>query len=89
MKIGWALDMIGWAFAQPFPTFATPLDLVQSGHFSLWNDDTMATYSSKEVRLLETIITYADMKLYVLHTTNFAQFCTLKIIMKNYNSLQL
>ena len=25
MKIGWALDMIGWAFAQPFPTLATPL----------------------------------------------------------------
>ena len=25
MKIGWALDMIGWACAQPFPTLATPL----------------------------------------------------------------
>ena len=25
MKIGWALDMIGWAFAQPFPTLAAPL----------------------------------------------------------------
>ena len=26
MKIGWALDMIGWACAQPFPTLATPLN---------------------------------------------------------------
>ena len=25
MKIGWAVDMIGWACAQPFPTLATPL----------------------------------------------------------------
>ena len=25
MKIGWALDMIGWACAQPFLTLATPL----------------------------------------------------------------
>ena len=25
MKIGWALDMIGWVCAQPFPTLATPL----------------------------------------------------------------
>ena len=25
MKIGWALDMIGWACAQPGPTLATPL----------------------------------------------------------------
>ena len=25
MKIGWALDMIGWACAQPFPTLAMPL----------------------------------------------------------------
>ena len=25
MKIGWALDLIGWACAQPFPTLATPL----------------------------------------------------------------
>ena len=30
MKIGWALDMIGWACAQPFPTLATPLvDAIQ------------------------------------------------------------
>ena len=36
MKIGWALDMIGWARAQPFPTLATPLyirDNVQSQCF--------------------------------------------------------
>jgi len=25
MSIGWAPDMIGWAYAQPFPTLATPL----------------------------------------------------------------
>ena len=25
MKIGWALDIIGWACAQPFPTLAMPL----------------------------------------------------------------
>ena len=25
MKIGWALDMIDWTCAQPFPTLATPL----------------------------------------------------------------
>ena len=25
MKIGWALDMIGWACAQPGPTLATSL----------------------------------------------------------------
>ena len=25
MKIGWELDVIGWACAQPFPTLATPL----------------------------------------------------------------
>ena len=25
MKIGWALDMIGWACAQPFRTLTTPL----------------------------------------------------------------
>ena len=29
MKIGWALDMIGWAHAQPFPTLATPLFIPQ------------------------------------------------------------
>ena len=32
MKIGWALDMIGWAYAQPFPTLATPLPVgIRSG----------------------------------------------------------
>ena len=25
MSIGWAPDMIGWAYAQPFPTLAMPL----------------------------------------------------------------
>ena len=30
MKIGWALDMIGWACAQPFPTLAMPLAACRS-----------------------------------------------------------
>jgi len=26
-SIDWTPGMIGWAFAQPFPTLATPLDI--------------------------------------------------------------
>ena len=37
MKIGWALDMIGWACAQPFPTLATPLSAsISDGVWLSW-----------------------------------------------------
>ena len=36
MKIGWALDIIGWACAQPFPTLATPLSARSSQSPFYW-----------------------------------------------------
>ena len=52
MKIGWALDMIGWAScAQPFPTLATPLS-VSSSSYRVFTNVTSYTFRVFQTYLL-------------------------------------